>query len=240
MWGGASLLGFLYVSMMKNALYLLEQQEQRQAKIEDGVNNKRSTSPRAIMSTISIQDSSTSLTDNNSNKDGMGYGSDQHDFDDYRFIIFQRVLSGQGAGNMMNGLLAAHLLGREFNRTVCVEQGYEQFHTAFESIHPHVLRHCPTLVENVHLKNHLQVLTFLGGDKVDECHLQERLASSAKVVTFLGNSYPRWPRVQEKKFFFQHYRARPELLDILAPDSYDYNGGRSKHSALACARSGWQ
>ena len=45
-----------------------------------------------------------------------------------KFLVFTGLLAGQGEGNVMAGLLAAHLLGYEFNRTVCVADSYESFH----------------------------------------------------------------------------------------------------------------
>ena len=46
-----------------------------------------------------------------------------------RFLVFRHVFTGQGAGNVVSGLLATHLLGSEFNRTVCLD--YPSFQKAF-------------------------------------------------------------------------------------------------------------
>ena len=47
-----------------------------------------------------------------------------------------------GVGHFMQGLLAAHLLAREFNRTVCVE--WPQFHQGFQYKSPETLQKCQT------------------------------------------------------------------------------------------------
>uniref|UniRef100_A0A7S4MIX6 Uncharacterized protein n=1 Tax=Odontella aurita TaxID=265563 RepID=A0A7S4MIX6_9STRA len=40
-----------------------------------------------------------------------------------KYLFVKRIVGGQGQGNVMNGVLTAHLLGNEFNRTVCLEKG---------------------------------------------------------------------------------------------------------------------
>jgi hypothetical protein len=143
----------------------------------------------------------------------------------HRFILFRKLERGQGAGNIMNGLLAAHLLGQEFNRTVCVEDGYTGFHVAFEAIDPFAMKYCPNIMAALMLNNEgqqssrlLELVNF-DDNVVDECSLQGQLASpTIQVIEYIGNTYPRWPRIRESNFFFRHYRARPALLDILPYD----------------------
>jgi hypothetical protein len=149
----------------------------------------------------------------------------------HRFILFRKLKMGQGAGNIMNGLLAAHLLGQEFNRTVCVESGYKEFHDAFEAIDPFAVKYCSDILDaktddegdasKKESRSRLELVNFaLKSAVVNECSLQEQLASpTIKVIEYRGNTYPRWPHVKETNFFFRHYRARQALLDMLP---YDY------------------
>jgi hypothetical protein len=161
----------------------------------------------------------------NTNK--AGYADDMSPFN-HRFILFRKLQMGQGAGNIMNGLLAAHLLGQEFNRTVCVESGYTEFHAAFEAIDPYAVIYCPDIltqrdedVERAQWQtSRVELVNFASEVIVNECSLQDRLANSTiKVIEYQGNTYPRWPHVKDSNFFFRHYRARQALLDILP---YDY------------------
>jgi hypothetical protein len=46
-----------------------------------------------------------------------------------KFIVFIPIAGGQGTGNIIAGLLAAHLLALEFNRIVCVSPLYKAFWT---------------------------------------------------------------------------------------------------------------
>lgn len=64
------------------------------------------------------------------------------------FIIFENIAMGQGTGNVISGLLAAHLLGLEFDRLVCVRSKYTMFHETFESIDPRVAKYCPDVLTN--------------------------------------------------------------------------------------------
>jgi hypothetical protein len=115
----------------------------------------------------------------------------------------------------MSGLLAAHLMGEEFNRIVCVEKNYVDFHAAFELKDARIRELCETLVDhepNVPKEDFLQAISF--ADAPNECALQERLALDTKVIKFEGNTYPRWPKVPHR-FFLKFYQPRVALLDIL-------------------------
>jgi hypothetical protein len=115
----------------------------------------------------------------------------------------------------MSGLLAAHLMGEEFSRIVCVEKDYADFHAAFELKDARVRALCETLVEHepdVPPEDLLQAISFANAP--NECELQERLALDTKVIKFKGNTYPRWPKVAHN-FFLKFYQPRVALLDIL-------------------------
>jgi hypothetical protein len=199
---------------------MLEQQEERLLLSSNGVDQ---SSRRDLLEKRRLRAVEEYTLDANNNKIDADMSSFNH-----RFILF-RKLQGQGAGNILNGLLAAHLLGQEFNRTVCVESKYTEFHAAFEAIDPYAMKYCPAfLAENEDIVNateqhstrsRLELVNYAPGVP-NECSLQERLASpTIKVIEYEGNTYPRWPHVTDSDFFFRHYRARQALLDVLP---YDY------------------
>lgn len=131
-----------------------------------------------------------------------------------KFIVFDGTLPGQGIGNIVSGLLAAHLLGEEFNRTVCVQ--YESFLCAFEPINGEVLQNCPTLMANLPEKkrneNFIDIINYHGA--ADECKIQALFRSDENVIFLVGNTYPRWSPVRPG-FFYEHYAAKPQLKQIL-------------------------
>jgi len=163
-----------------------------------------------------------------------------------RYIVFSAsIKGGQGTGNIISGLLAAHLFGEEFNRIVCVEKSYIEFHTAFEPVHPWAAEKCPDLPDR--RQKDIQIINYQ--PPPPECWLKEYLASDKRIIYYVGNTYPRWPVIPDN-FFFTHYRARPELLKILpfdkppetvvhlrAPDShYDERKGLDTDALKALGR----
>jgi hypothetical protein len=137
----------------------------------------------------------------------------------HRFIIFRRPM-GQGVGNIMSGLLAVHLLGREFNRTVCVHPNFKIFHAAFRPIHADTVEACPRLFEcekpllgNAGPDGFVRLLNFAFAP--NECELQTVLASpKQRMVWIEANTYPRWSATPDG-FFLQQYEAKPALADSL-------------------------
>lgn len=142
-----------------------------------------------------------------------------------RFLIFDNVLNGQGTGNVINGLLAAHLLAMEFNRTLCIQQ-YFEFLQVFEPIDPIAVSKCDNLFQqfpniNQQFRDHDNTTVRLVNyeSPPNECRLQEMLQSDRHPVLFYeGNTYPRWPPVPDR-FFFRFYRARSNLLRALSYDA---------------------
>jgi hypothetical protein len=139
-----------------------------------------------------------------------------------KFLIFHRLQEAQGAGNHMHGLLAAHLLGDEFGRVVCVSDHYREFHLAFESADPTAMAHCPDILNRhnqeppMTRRDHtIELLNYRMFDGPNECALKELLSSSTRVLHLNANTYPRWPQVPPHIHFFAFYKAKPSLLDIL-------------------------
>lgn len=71
----------------------------------------------------------------------------QQDAVDGRYIIFRPTLLGQGAGNVVHGLLAVHALAEEFDRIVCHPQ-YKEFNTAFQHVDSQVTEACRKLASD--------------------------------------------------------------------------------------------
>ena len=144
-----------------------------------------------------------------------------------RYIVFRDITQyGQGFGNKVAGLLAAHLLGIEFNRTVCVSKSYHEFHLAFKSTLPReIIEECQSL-EVKYLQssdNSIDLLNFRG--PTDECQLKRMLMKSRNetILYFTGNTYPRWPDIPDN-FFHTYYRPTQRLSltlpwDITNPPS---------------------
>jgi len=123
-----------------------------------------------------------------------------------------------GVGHLMQGLLAAHLLGMEFNRTVCVE--WPEFLSAFEVIDSKAIKHChgkttesPTASISLWKSS-----TTTGSDGknsyddgyiLDECSIKLTLESNAHAtVSMSGNTYPRWHADIPHNFLETFYRFK--------------------------------
>jgi hypothetical protein len=131
-----------------------------------------------------------------------------------KYIVFT-PMAGQGLGNQLNGLLAAHLLGDEFGRIVCVGRWeWKEFYHAMEYVHPQAQRGCEDLPVMSHSSSdeRINLLNFAGAP--NECQLRDKLASDQRVFYFTGNTYPRWCAVPPN-YWFRHYRPTQGLLEIL-------------------------
>jgi hypothetical protein len=133
-----------------------------------------------------------------------------------KYIIFEHIKGGQGTGNIIAGLLAAHLLAIEFNRIACVSPLYKAFLDAFEPANPVAMDKCPILLAgNLPNRTHANSIRLINFEPApDECVLKDMLASDIPVLYVESNTYPRWPAIPDN-FFFTNYRAKPELLKVL-------------------------
>lgn len=154
-----------------------------------------------------------------------------------KFILFQGDLRGQGVGNHMNGLLAAHLLGDEFQRVVCVSPAFAEFTLAFDPIHPLATQHCPQVIETATTQSlkkgrrrsyslppkHL-LLEFANyysaahNKNLNECDLKQKLASDTPVWFLRTNMYPQWPDATfiPNNYFDRFYQPK-QILQALLP-----------------------
>ncbi len=130
-----------------------------------------------------------------------------------KYLMFLPIEAGQGIGNIMNGLLAAHLFGEEFGRIVCVSTMFTDFHQVFSPLHPQAIRDCPTLPQNNPTEQH-RIELYNYYSPPNECRLRDELASATKVLYMIGNTYPRWPSVPVN-FFVQYYRPKAALIELL-------------------------
>jgi hypothetical protein len=112
-----------------------------------------------------------------------------------KFLIYDSDLAGQGTGNVVSGLLTAHLLAVEFGRIVCTE--YPELLEAFEIAHPWVIDHCPGALRDVKDSDaaggEIKRIFLINFEKApNECHLKEVLSSDTKYIIMIGNTYPRY------------------------------------------------
>lgn len=131
----------------------------------------------------------------------------------HKYIVFLGIDQGQGIGNIMNGLLAVHLLGHEFNRTVCIDGDLEDFLQYFDIVNKDILEHCPSMGKPPMTSlNQINLITYVPNP--NECRIQQKLASNVEIIFVRGNTYPSWPPVPPN-FFLQFYKPKPTLLNRL-------------------------
>lgn len=227
------ILASLYITFLGITHSTLEQHDERNQGIPDGQyigffgQDRAMKYPRISLERLAMI--RNLRNHNNTIKDGTVGETKRSDADSNRsyvgerkFLIFKGFLSGQGVGNVISGLLAAHLLGIEFDRIVCVAESYTDFYLAFEMVHPDTLRYCPEILhERKELwedKSELIISLINFSNPPDECQLQTSLASDQPILVLFANTYPRWPGVPDN-FFFTYYRAKPELIGMLPYDA---------------------
>lgn len=131
----------------------------------------------------------------------------------HRYLVFHGSGSSQGAGNVMQGLLAAQLLGAEFNRTVCVV--WPEFMEAFEYAQQESHAKLCAGAKDWETSYTFTIWNFISS-RVDECKMKGILSKEENIVVgYSGNTYPGWRSDIPPNFFHQHYRAKSELLNML-------------------------
>jgi hypothetical protein len=142
-----------------------------------------------------------------------------HHHHEDRYILFDHFLGGQGLGNMMAGLLAAHLLGDEFGRIVCIRD-WEEFRQVFDPIRSDFVEKCPSVLEKMPQEtseNHIQLINYQ--PPPNECRLKLKLENpDLPVIYMTGNTYPRWPVVPDR-YFATLYQPSKALAEILPYDT---------------------
>jgi hypothetical protein len=142
-----------------------------------------------------------------------------------KYLVFVPMKMGQGKGNIVAGLLSAHLLGEEFGRTVCVSPDFDDFLLAFQPLDRRVKTHCARLfkmLEESGDENHVQEVKLVNFmPDPNECKLKDILASEDMVVQMVGNTYPKWCHVPEN-YFDRFYLPTEYLLRILPYDDYPH------------------
>jgi hypothetical protein len=127
-----------------------------------------------------------------------------------RFLVFKPIDQGQGLGNILNGLLAAHMFGLEFNRIVCVARDWKLFHLAFHQTKYE--KECTEIDPNGPKENSIMILNF--AEPPNECRLQGRLAADTKVLYLTSNTYPRWTKTPPG-LWDDHYEPTTKLINTL-------------------------
>ena len=136
-----------------------------------------------------------------------------------RYLVVRHVQSGQGAGQFLAGLFASHLLGHEFQRTVCVSPEYSEFFQAFHYIQAdcHVSILEAVLKQNPPSRNNTVTLNNYQSPPSD-CLLKQLLGSRKEednILYYVGNTYPKWPIFPNSTTFDQFYRPTKALIDSL-------------------------
>uniref|UniRef100_A0A0G4HVX5 Uncharacterized protein n=1 Tax=Chromera velia CCMP2878 TaxID=1169474 RepID=A0A0G4HVX5_9ALVE len=122
-----------------------------------------------------------------------------------RFIVFFGPSRGQGIGNMMFGLLRAHILARRFGRRVCVE--WEDFEVAWD----YDDEGCADLKPKISL----HVWNF--GRRNSDEEVEMLLKSPLKSVYMTGNELQDNVRLTGLTWFFDFYSPKP-ALEALFPE----------------------
>ena len=142
-----------------------------------------------------------------------------------KYLVFLPMKMGQGKGNIVAGLLSAHLLGEEFGRTVCVSPTFDDFLLAFQPKDRRVKTYCARLfkkLEESSNENLIQQVTLVNfRPDPNECKLKDILASEDMVVEMVGNTYPKWCHVPEN-YFDRFYLPTEFLLRILPYDDHPH------------------
>jgi hypothetical protein len=128
----------------------------------------------------------------------------------HRYLVFKKIQQGQGIGNIMNGLLAVHMLGLEFNRTVCVANDWKEFHDAFQTLKN--ANECAQIQPQGSLEDSILLLNFV--PPPNECRLQYRLGSKKPILWITSNTYPRWS-VTPPGLWDTHYKPTKKLIQTL-------------------------
>lgn len=134
----------------------------------------------------------------------------------HRFLIFRPPSEeAQGLGNVMNGLHATHILGKEFNRTVCVSDEWSDFSLALQSLTP--LCHS-TQQQLLPPRTPQNTIWLLNYKPLNECELKRRLEGNEAVIYFVSNDYPRWPLLADAPPVpLNDYYHPTHNLDVMLP-----------------------
>ena len=138
---------------------------------------------------------------------------------DGRYLIVRHIQSGQGTGQVLAGLFASHLLGREFQRIVCMSPEYQAFYQAFQAkqkeCHPSILE---SILKETPPSRNITVTINNYQSPPSDCWIRKRLSSlheEDKILYYVGNTYPKWPLPPPSVTFDRFYEPTTALLDAL-------------------------
>ena len=163
------------------------------------------------------QSSNSTMKSSSVSENAMANGSTAQPAD--RYLIVRHIQSGQGSGQVLAGLFASHMFGREFQRIVCMSPEYQAFYQAFQakqeecqlSILESILNETPPSRNNTITINNYQ-------SPPSDCWIRKRLGSlheEDKILYYVGNTYPQWPLPPPSITFDRFYQPTEALLDAL-------------------------
>ena len=122
------------------------------------------------------------------------------------FLIYELPkLTGQGLGNIVSGILAAHRLAEEFQRTICHMGSYSSFDQAFQWKDLDHSQKCEEVlldIRNNSWENHrptssntIVQYNYDDTSVQSECTIKDLLLNYQQypILYYKGNTYPRWP-----------------------------------------------
>jgi hypothetical protein len=153
--------------------------------------------------------------------------------------------TGQGLGNIISGILAAHRLAEEFQRTICHMGSYSSFDQAFKWKDLDHIQKCDEVLLDINswedrMPNSSNTIVQNNFDETSvqsECTIKELLSNYQQypILYYKGNTYPRWPtntiitssdendkmqtprRKQNhpRDYFHEKFKPTTHLLDII-------------------------
>ena len=124
-----------------------------------------------------------------------------------KYVLYTGGERGQGLGNIMNGLIVAHMLGRMYERTVCVI--WPSFNRYFQEKDPYCdsVRVLPT-------HNMPKALSWNFGNTMDPQKNREIFKSDNKYILFDGNEWiePNWPKIPKNVWSSSYIIKEPTLI----------------------------
>jgi hypothetical protein len=153
-------------------------------------------------------------------------------------------LTGQGLGNIISGILAAHRLAEEFQRTICHMGSYSSFDQAFKWKDLDHIQKCEEVLLDVdswenRRPNSFNTIVQYNYDETSvqsECNIKELLLNYQQypILYYKGNTYPRWPtntitlsdendqmqtpshkQNQPRDYFHEKFKPTTHLVDII-------------------------
>jgi len=140
-----------------------------------------------------------------------------------RYIVYENGGRGQGIGNIMNGLVSAHMMAQTYNRTVCVDK-WPTFRQHFTYAHDTACQHVLSAGARSRAQPTVHCWNFGAGRCERACwdpggRCQVLLSGHTPVVRMSGNTHPQpdWETlVLPPRLFAAVYAPTARLLSTLS------------------------